>query len=119
LDPKNGVLHDYLTKKSSENMVVISKKPISFSSKEIITEYKTISIENNISLLEIHLITGKTHQIRAHLNFIGHPLIGEKKYSSVDERNKKFQDLISYKLIFNLKKHNGILEYLSKKTIKI
>jgi 23S rRNA pseudouridine955/2504/2580 synthase len=62
--------------------VLITNKRINRDSHEIITEYKVLSSSNNTSKLEIKLITGKTHQIRAHLAFINHPLVGEKKYTT-------------------------------------
>jgi 23S rRNA pseudouridine955/2504/2580 synthase len=100
----------------------VSKKPISASSEQIITEYKTISHDKNISTLEIKLITGKTHQIRAHMAFIGHPLVGEKKYttSSFSKLNaNEFQSLVAYKLVFNFKSDAGILNYLKNKIVLI
>jgi 23S rRNA pseudouridine955/2504/2580 synthase len=89
---------------------------------EIITEYKTLSHGKDSSLLEIKLITGKTHQIRAHFAFIGYPLVGEKKYT--DERfsrlNKKdYQSLKAYKIIFKFTSDADILNYLKNKTIAI
>jgi 23S rRNA pseudouridine955/2504/2580 synthase len=79
---KSGLLKHYLTKDSESNMVKITTKPINFDSRQIITEYKVLSSNNNISKLEIKLITGKTHQIRAHFAYINHPLVGEKKYTT-------------------------------------
>jgi 23S rRNA pseudouridine955/2504/2580 synthase len=119
IDPKNGVLRDYLTKDEKKNKVLISKKPLNQGSSEIITEYKTLSHENNISLLEIHLITGKTHQIRAHMAFIGHPLVGESKYTDIRVKNGSHQDLISYKVTFNFKTNDGELGYLNHKTFAL
>jgi 23S rRNA pseudouridine955/2504/2580 synthase len=119
IDPKEGVLQDYWTKKT-DNFVTITKKPINEYSKNIITKYKVLKHRNNISLVEIHLITGRTHQIRAHLNFINHPLVGEKKYTNIINEDKgKFQFLISYKIFFNFKTNAGILQYLEKKTFSI
>jgi 23S rRNA pseudouridine955/2504/2580 synthase len=102
IDPKNGVLTDYLTKSSKDNIVTITKAPFSTASQQIITEYHTISHNNIDSYVEILLRTGKTHQIRAHMNFINHPLYGEKKYTSAKFKDKeKYQNLCSYKITFN------------------
>jgi 23S rRNA pseudouridine955/2504/2580 synthase len=91
-----------LTKDSNNNIVKVTKKPISNDSVEIITEYKTISHDKINSFIEIYLRTGKTHQIRAHMNYIGHPLFGEKKYTSINfHDNEKYQNLTSYKVKFN------------------
>lgn len=120
IDPKQGVLKDFLTKDSNNNIVKVTKKPISNDSVEIITEYKTISHDKINSFIEIYLRTGKTHQIRAHMNYIGHPLFGEKKYTSINfHDNEKYQNLTSYKVKFNWKTDAGILNYLKGKVFSI
>lgn len=81
----------------------------------IITEYKKLDVKNGFSLLEITLHTGKTHQIRAHMSHIGHPVLGDTKYGNRVE-NERFslsrQQLIAKELeIFS----DGILAYLKGK----
>ena len=123
LDKKEGTLKDYLFKDRKKSIVYISSVPKK-GYLEIITKYKVISedIVNNTSLLNIELITGRTHQIRAHLAFIGHPIIGDGKYGK-NEINKKFkakyQKLQSYKIIFDFQTPSGILEYLNHKVIEM
>jgi len=100
---KNERLISYLFKDSSKSFVYISDVPKKGYQK-IITSYSLIeSFDNNTSLLDIEIETGRTHQIRAHLAHIGLPIIGDGKYG-INEINKRFkvkaQKLVSYKLIF-------------------
>lgn len=119
---KSTIESAYLTKNSNNNLVNITKNPINPLSKEIITGIKLIDYKNNVSTLEIELFTGRTHQIRAHLNFLGFPVVGEQKYTKpqfAKLQKNKYQILIAYKIIFNWKQNSGILEYLNKKEILI
>ena len=123
LKEKHKLLEDYLFKDSKNNMVYISdtKKQ---GYQEIITEYTVVkeNKEENTSLLDINLHTGRTHQIRAHLSYIGYPIIGDGKYGNNEinkKLGKKYQELISYKLIFKFDTDSGILNYLKNKEISI
>ena len=114
-------LEAYLFKDSKKSLVYISKKQMPGYQK-IITHYKVIkkNSDKNISLLDVQLETGKTHQIRAHLAYIGHPIIGDGKYG-LNKINKDFKQktqlLSSYSLSFNLDP-TCELSYLNKITIK-
>ncbi len=114
------LLEAFWFKDSKKNQVYISSQPA--PNKSIIkTQYKVLNYnkKQDISILSVKLVTGKTHQIRAHFNFIGHPLVGEKKYISKEfSDNKKHQILLSYKIFFNFKQ-SGEFEYLSNKTIEL
>lgn len=85
------ILEGYLSKNEASNRVTISSEKTSSDSTYIKTAYHPIVTNNNFSLLEVELITGKTHQIRAHLSSIGHPLIGDYKYgiSKMNQRLKQ------------------------------
>ena len=119
----NATLNDFLFKDSKKGMVYISPnaKP---GYLPIITKYHVLksNYKKNISILDVELVTGRTHQIRAHLAFIHHPIIGDGKYG-INEINKKFkvkhQLLSSYKIIFRFRESSGILEYLNGKSFEI
>ncbi len=123
LPKKQARLEAYLFKDSKKSLVYISDIPKKGYQK-IITLYKVISEDkqNNTSILDIKLETGRTHQIRAHLAHIGSPIIGDGKYgiNEVNRRFKqKYQMLTSYKLKFNFISDSEFLEYLNKKEISI
>lgn len=107
------ILIGFLKKDTNTNTVSITKKQVP-ESKLIKTKYKLIKYENNISLLEIELITGRTHQIRAHLASTGIPIIGDKKYGRF--KNKEgHQKLVAYKIVFEFKSNANTLNYLNGK----
>ncbi len=81
----------FLVKDEKTNKVTISKNEVS-DSLPIETEYEPIWYNDSYTLLEVHLITGRTHQIRAHLASQNHPIIGDYKYG-----NKKVNDLFKEK----------------------
>ena len=118
---KTQRLEAFLFKDSKKSQVYISDQPQK-SYQKIITSYKLIKTnpQKNISLLDIQLETGKTHQIRAHLAYINLPILGDGKYG-INKINKAFslskQQLSSYSLSFHLPL-NSNLSYLNEKIFK-
>ncbi len=118
---KADTLTGYLEKNSDQNRVYISDKKTP-DARTIVTAYTVLSEKNGISLLEVHLLTGRTHQIRAHLASIGHPLLGDGKYGK-NEQNKKVgmtkQALCAYRLKFDFKTEAGELSYLNGREFRL
>ena len=119
--PKHAVLTAYHFKDESTNTVTISDKPRE-GYKKIITEYTVIKPSSALSVCEVLLHTGRTHQIRAHMAYIGHPLLGDEKYGDRKLNLKyhmKRQALYSYKLKFAFTTPAGYLEGLNGKAFEV
>lgn len=105
----------YLRKEENLALVRIYDAPVKDSEK-ICTQYRVITQEDNQTLVEIILHTGKTHQIRAHMAHLGCPVVGDMKYGDT-EKNRRLnttrQQLIAKSLRFSLE---GQLSYLNEKT---
>ncbi len=118
---RQETLYGWLRKDSAANTVEVSDvKRQGF--KEIITGYRVLRERGEMSLLEVELKTGRTHQIRAHLSHIGHPLLGDGKYGVNREDRKKgyrHQALYAYRLRFCLKNEHPSLSYLDGKCFEL
>ncbi len=121
LKQKSGLLSSYLFKDEKNNRVFLEQEK-NEKNKTVQTKYRVLSEKNGLSLVEVELITGRTHQIRAHFSSIGHPLLGDGKYGKLKEDKKlgfSKQALYSYKLTFNFTEDADILEYLNHKTFSV
>ena len=119
--PREATLYGYLKKNASENMVVVRDREFA-GAKQIVTRYRVLREMGDRSLLEVELVTGRTHQIRAHMAHIGHPLIGDGKYGVNRNEKKegyKYQALYAYRLSFDRTDEENALSYLEGKTFSI
>ena len=119
--PVHAVLTAYHQKDERTNTVRIIDKPRE-GYKKIVTEYTVKEPSDDLSLCEVLLHTGRTHQIRAHMAHIGHPLLGDEKYGDRKlnaHHHLRRQALYSYKLHFSFSTPAGCLENLSGKTFAV
>ena len=116
--PPEGTLGGYLLKDASLGKVQIlpEKKP---GAKEVCTEYETIAVSGRLALLKVRLITGRTHQIRAHMASIGCPILGDSKYgnnAANRELKLKYQALCAWELVMPAFPASSPLAEVSGKT---
>lgn len=119
--PPSATLTAYLKKLPDENRVLISDTPKD-GYLTIKTKYRVLESKGELSLVEVDLLTGRTHQIRAHFAHIGHPLLGDGKYgdNAINKRcHAKTQALCSKTLKFKFTTDAGILEYLNGKSFSV
>ncbi len=120
LKNKEATLKAYLVKNTDQNRVYVHNENVN-GSKTIITKYKVLKENHLTSLVEVELLTGRTHQIRAHFAHIGSPLAGDGKYGTNEFNDKvgmKTQALYSYKIKFCFTDENA-LSYLNGKSFEV
>ena len=116
-------LNAYIEKDSMESRVYVHEKS-SENRLKIVTRYKVLEYDRftDLSILEVVPVTGRTHQIRAHMAFIGHPIVGDGKYGPNELNRKfkaKFQMLWAYRMSFDLKGNCPQLEGVRGKTFEV
>lgn len=119
-DLPEAVLTHYLKKDSAQNRVDIFDKPAP-GGKTAKTAYRVVESKNGLSLVEIELLTGRTHQIRAQMAHIGHPLFGDGKYGvnrSARAQGYPYQALCAYRVRFAFREA-GILSYLAGQSFRL
>lgn len=95
LDNNKGVINAPISRK--ENSII--ERCVSKNGQKAITEYEVLKKGDGISLVKCKLVTGRTHQIRVHMKYIGHPLLGDTLYGTKSDLIKR-QALHCYKIIF-------------------
>ncbi len=123
-EAQEATLRAYLKKNADENIVRVRDREWD-GSKEILTRYRLLSTVSSplpLSLAEVTLLTGRTHQIRAHMAHIGHPLLGDGKYGENREDRRlgyAYQALAAYRLTFRFESDAGPLQYLNGHTFRL
>lgn len=113
----SGEIKGYINKNMETNKVMLKDRKTNEEDLYVETRYKSLEIKMDMTLLEVQLLTGRSHQIRVSLSSIGHPIIGDSKYNAIKYHDNeiKGQLLHAYKIIINdkiyVKNSDEILSY--------
>ncbi len=119
--PAQGTLCNYLRKDGDKNRVTVLSEPVS-GAKKAQTTYRTLFYENGLSLLDVTLLTGRSHQIRAQFAHAGTPLLGDDKYGDrlLNRRyDMHMQALYAYRLVFPSLPEEHFFHYLSEHVFSV
>ncbi len=119
--PPHRTMTAYLSKDGDTNTVRVTDTPHD-GSKRIVTEYRVLDSADGLSLCEVELHTGRTHQIRAHMAHIGHPLLGDNKYGD-RALNRRYrltrQALCAYAVRFDFCGDGDEMNYLDGRMFSV
>lgn len=117
LEPEIGKITGWIVKDGS-GKVRFSETETS-GGKYAELKYRTIAREGSSTVVEVELLSGRTHQIRASFAHIGHPIVGDVKYGAKKNGASSFQQLTAYKLVLDFKSDAGVLNYLRGRTFEV
>lgn len=116
-----ATLKAFIRKDTQKKHSYVTDKPTK-GALTMLTKYELLKTNGSISLFSVELLTGRTHQIRAHMAHIGHPLVGDGKYGSNELYRKsghRWQALCAHSLSFDFKGEGEALSYLDKRTFSV